>query len=114
MNKIEWISIPAPDIERAKEFYSTLFGWKITTYKPGFMVFDCANLHGGLDAKLKPCEQGIGFSITVENIPAKLAEIENAGGKTVHQMIPIGNGLGYFAAFSDPNGNKIELWSKKK
>ncbi len=113
MNKIEWLTIPSPDIERAKAFYSTLFGWKITTFKPGFMVFDCGNLHGGLDASLKPCEQGIGFSITVDNIPAKLAEIEKAGGKAVQQITHIGEGMGYFAAFLDPNGNKIELWSEQ-
>ncbi|MDO9577512.1 MAG: VOC family protein [Candidatus Cloacimonadales bacterium] len=111
--KIEWLVIPANDLEKAAEFYSTIFNWKISKFSPEFWLFDADTIHGGFDSDLKPNSDGIRFSITVESIEETLQEIEHSGGKKVKEKYGIGLSLGYTASFCDPNGNIVELWAEK-
>jgi uncharacterized protein len=109
--KIEWLEIPAADLERAAEFYSKLFGWEITAFSADYRVFKAGNLHGGLRKNLQSSEMGISFSITVQDISAVLSAIKAAGGEVQREKYLLGEDLGYSARFRDPNGNSIELWS---
>ncbi len=109
--KIEWLEIPAPDLATAREFYASLFGWAIESYSPDYAVFRSGTLQGGLSRGLQPNGQGIGFSITVDDIEAMLARIVATGGNIIREKYHLGGDLGYCARFEDPNGNQIELWS---
>ncbi len=111
--KIEWITIPAPDLEKAGNFYSTMFGWEITEYSPDFWLFKSGSISGGLGKKMKPRDDGIGFSITVEDIQEVLRRIVSVGGSVAEEKYDIGDGFGFCASFKDPNGNSIELWSEQ-
>ena len=111
--KIEWIEIPAPDLEKAKEFYSEIFGWEISEYSSEYLIFKAGNINGGLNKNKKPCSDGIGFSITVADINETLKNIVKLGGEIVKEKYNLGNGLGFCACFKDPNGNVLELWSEK-
>ena len=111
--KIEWLVIPAPDLEKAEKFYSSIFHWKTSVYTADFWLFEADTVHGGFDKKLKPNDQGIRFSITVDDINTKLEEIIKLGGKIFKQKYEIAKGFGFAASFIDPNGNIIELWSSK-
>ncbi len=112
-DRIEWIVIPAQYLQKTKEFYSNAFGWKVTTYTDDFWLFDADTIHGGFDPSLKSYEDGIRFSITVNDINKTLAKIEESGGKTIKEKYQIAPGFGFCAVFKDPNGNVLELWSKK-
>ena len=109
--KVEWITIPAPDLVRAEEFYRSIFNWEITEYSPDFLVFKTGTLTGGLDSSRHAVEGGISFSITVEDILHTLTRVTELGGRIVQDKQEIGNSFGYFASFYDPNGNLVELWS---
>lgn len=109
--KVEWLEIPAPDLERAGAFYSTVFGWQISRFSSDYWVFQAGNLHGGLMKNRPVSDDGIRFSITVEEITAVLREIEAAGGEIIREKYNLGEELGFCALFKDPNGNRIELWS---
>ena len=113
--KIEWLEIPAPDLEKAKIFYSTVFEWTMEEFTPDFCVFNLDGFHGGLNKNRKPITKpdGIIFSISVDDINATLANIVNHGGKIIEEKYEIGKDIGFAAMFSDPNGNHIELWSKQ-
>ncbi|MCF7792375.1 MAG: VOC family protein [Candidatus Cloacimonetes bacterium] len=112
-HRIEWIVLPARNLQKAKEFYSKIFGWKITNYTKDFWLFDADTIHGGFDPNLNSYNDGIRFSITVDDIIETLEEIENSGGKTIKEKFEIAPGFGYCAQFKDPNGNVLELWSEK-
>ena len=109
-----YLEIPAPDLEKARKFYTSVFGWKIDQGIPGtsYLMFDDGNLGGGLNPALKVTGQGPNLVLKVEDIPAKLKEITKAGGGTVREKSEIGGGFGYSAVFKDPNGNLLSLWSK--
>lgn len=109
---IEWLTIPAPNINKAKLFYQEVFGFQISDYSESFAVFRAANLSGGLDRDLIPSKNSISFSVTVNDIPGVLEKIERYGGEVIRSKYPLGSNLGYCARFSDPNGNILELYSE--
>lgn len=111
--KIEWIVIPAQDLQKAEEFYSRIFGWKISVYAKNFWLFDADTIQGGFDPSMSAYEDGIRFSITVDNINKTLKQIEKCGGQIIKEKFEIAPGFGFCAQFKDPNGNVLELWSRK-
>jgi len=84
---IEWIVIPAPDLEKAGTFYNNVFGFTIREFSENFRVFEAGNLNGGLDNSLIPDKKGISFSITVQNIDDYLKNIVTHGGMIIRENI---------------------------
>lgn len=113
-NPIVHIEIPVTDIEKAKEFYSKIFGWKIYE-KSGFTLFETGTPIGGSFRKVdKVIADGCLFYIGVSDIKEKLEEIEKAGGKTLKKMIEIPGGEGWQATFKDVFGNTFYLFKPMK
>ena len=104
------IEIPAPDLDLAQAFFSRLFAWEITPMGPDYRLFQVAGSGGGLDKKAPVADGGPVPVIAVEDVTAKLREIEAAGGTALSEKIAISEGHGYCAYFRDPNGNKLGLW----
>ena len=46
-NQIDYIEFPAVDILKTKEFYSSVFGWKVEAYGPDYTSFADGRLAGG-------------------------------------------------------------------
>lgn len=100
------------DAERAKKFYTKLFGWK---YKdsdiPGieYYLIDGATPGGAInpleqDSKIKAPTVYFG----TDNIDSSLKKVRDAGGTAdAKQPIP---GQGWFAACTDPDGNSFSLF----
>ena len=108
-----YVEIPAPDIERAANFYRDVFGWEIgPKHNPGYWMFTAGELSGGLDEDGVVADDGVKLVLAVDDIPAKLADVEQAGGKPVQGKTEIQGGYGFYAYFRDPAGNKLGLWSK--
>ncbi len=110
--------IPADNTERARKFYSTTFGWKLTPV-PG-MDYTMVNT-GPVDEKGVPKEPGfisggIGkrggnlehsvITIVVDDISAVEETIRENGGKILQRKKPIGDGsMGHTGYFKDSEGN---------
>ena len=109
---IEWITIPAPDMEAAKTFYADVFGFVFSAYSPTFVPFRARNVSGALDQSLSPSESGISFSVTVPSMEVAVVAIENSGGRMTKAPYSLGPNAGYCASFQDPNGNGLELYAK--
>ena len=106
--------IPTTDMQKSKEFYSKIFGWKMSEDMPDYVLFKTGdNQGGGFTKETKPSQDGVVLYIEVEDIQKKLAEIEAAGGKKLKDKTEISPEYGYYALFTDPCGNIMALWSKK-
>ena len=110
---IEWITVPAQNLDAAKLFYNRVFNFEITEYNDRFLVFKAGNISGGLDKDLEVNAKGIGFSITVTNITQTIQDIIENGGQIIEAAYSLGPGSGYCAKFTDPNGNVLELFSQQ-
>ena len=110
---IEWITLPAPDLDAAKAFYEGVFGFSVSPYSDRFWVFKAGNLSGGLDQDLSVSGHGIGFPITVNCIEETFAAIVRHGGEVTKAGYALGWGGGFCARFKDPNGNRLELYAEQ-
>ena len=83
---IIWFEIPADNPDRAKEFYSKLFGWKINLF-PGMKDYwhiDTGGSDdtpdGGLMARKQPA-QTITNYVNVQSVTQFMGKAEKLGGK---------------------------------
>jgi predicted enzyme related to lactoylglutathione lyase len=119
--------LPADNLERARKFYSSTFGWKMTQ-APG-MEYTMVTT-GPVDEKRMPKEPGyVGggiakragllehpvVTILVEEISTVEKMIEKNGGKVLQPKQAIGDGsMGWSGYFKDSEGNVVGLYQMPK
>jgi len=116
MNGFCHIEIPCTDLGKIAKFYENVFGWE-TTMMPemDYAVYKTPGGPGGgfsKQAKIAK-ENGVAVYIEVEDIDSTMKKIEENGGKLIQPKTQISPEYGYFASFSDIEGNAISLWAKK-
>ena len=116
MPTITHFDIPVDNIERAKKFYTDLFGWKIERM-PGPMEYY------GISTNNEKGEMGVGGGMAKRNNPADritnyidvpsvdeyLSKVETLGGKIVLPKTTV-PGFGYLAVCLDTENNPFGLW----
>ena len=122
-NLVKLIEIPAADFVRAVKFYEAVLGIKLTvcdgceTEKMAFFSdFTNAEPNVALSwtADFLPSKNGVLVSLNVDSIEQTLERINANGGKTIRPKTKIeAEGIGYFALFSDSEGNTIGLYADK-
>jgi len=104
----------AKDTAKLKTFYTTLFGWRPEDH-PGM---EYATLHtgskdgigGGLGSEQSGLPAGLAIYVQVNDVEAFLAKARSLGASRVLQEPYDVPGVGRFAVFADPEGNRIGLW----
>jgi len=112
--------IPADDVEKLKEFYSLLFGWKIEKM-PGqieyYGIYTVPvdekgmplrpGVNGGLMKKQNPEHKAVNY-IQVESADEYMKKIESLGGRIVVPKMEV-PGIGWWAMALDPEGNQFAI-----
>ena len=120
MPTITHFDIPADDIERAKKFYSDLFGWKIEK-APGPMDYLFVytknekgeeGVGGGIAKRDKPEDKITNF-IDVPSIDEYMEKVKKLGGKVITPKMPV-PGYGYLAVCIDTENNTFGLWETEE
>ncbi|MDQ6631763.1 MAG: VOC family protein [Verrucomicrobiota bacterium] len=115
---IVWFEIPADNIERARKFYSALFGWKIEQF-PGVQDYWHIDTGGGDDTPdgglmgRKQPGQPITNYINVESVTEFAATVQKLGGKVCLPKTAVPE-MGYFAVCQDTENNTFGLWEKNE
>ncbi len=110
------LEIAVTDIERAKKFYSDLFGWTFRDWAGapmGYSLFSTGQewFGGGLmkvDAPRPP--GGIAYYVEVDDVDAHVARATAAGGRVVQPNAQIDPDVGWSALVTDPDGNLVGLY----
>ena len=108
------IEIPVKDLEKTPNFYSKIFGWELTPIPDLDYVIFTADGAGTSGAFVKPSIHAVGGVIAyiqVDNIEEKLDEIAENGGTKQSGVEDVGD-AGWFALFTDPDGNALGLWKQ--
>ena len=121
MRSVVHFEIPADDVARAKDFYSSIFGWQLqdmpemdytivqtTAVDENQMPTAPGAINGGLMRRSQDTPSPV-LTIDVESVDQALEQVEAAGGKVVRPRTEI-PGMGAFAYFTDPEGNTLGLW----
>ncbi|HWH91678.1 MAG TPA: VOC family protein, partial [Candidatus Binatia bacterium] len=100
--------------ERAKAFYSNLFGWKINPF-PGagdYWHIDTGGADdtpdGALKKRSQPQEPIVNY-ISVDSVAEFSKKIEKLGGKICMSKTTVPQ-MGYFAVCQDTEGNSFGIW----
>jgi len=124
MDKVVHFEIPADDVDRAKEFYGSIFGWQLQTMQMEGGEYTIAMttpideqsqlptepgaINGGLMRRDEHTPTPV-ITIEVDAIDDALQRIESQGGTVVRPRTAI-PGMGAFGYFKDPEGNVMGLW----
>ena len=108
-NQLAHFAINADDVDRAKAFYSRVFGWTYASWgPPGFYVIEGAGPYAAIQGRreLTKGQKMTGFecTIAVESIDRAEAAVL-AGGGTVALPRSVIAGVGTLMFFRDTEGN---------
>jgi predicted enzyme related to lactoylglutathione lyase len=117
---ISWFEIPVSDPDRARKFYSAVFGGAFEELEagPGFRMIAFPGGQGDVGGALmhgEGYEPSMSGSLVYLNggddLAGPLGRVEAAGGTILLPKKDIGSGFGFFALIMDTEGNKVGLYS---
>ena len=125
MDKAVHFEIPYDDLDRAKKFYTHVFGWKINTIPEmnynivhtvevdeKQMPKESGAINGGMYKRDEKSAQGPVIVMNVEDVDEAVKKAEKAGGKVFRKKMSIGE-MGFYAQVKDTEGNIIGVWGEK-
>ncbi len=112
--EIAHIEFKSANFARTSEFYAKLFDWQMEQNASASYM----KLAGGdgpsagwFRADLVQSPGPVAY-LPVDDLEAKLAEVEQAGGRILVRNLPFAGG-GEIGLFADPDGNVLGLWQRK-
>ncbi len=109
-----WFEIPADKLDRAKKFYTSLFGWKIKAI-PGmddYWHIDTGghdkSPDGGMTTRKHP-QHPITNYVLVASVDAAVAKVKKLGGKICMEKTSVPE-MGFFAVCQDTENNVFAVW----
>lgn len=109
-----WVDLGADDFEKAKAFYSALFGWQIDPGPAEFGGYSICLKDGqrvaGLAPKMDPSQPTVWTTyLASDNLDATVAKVREAGGQVVAEPMDVGD-MGRMALAVDPAGAFVGFW----
>jgi predicted enzyme related to lactoylglutathione lyase len=113
VSRVDFVSVPTKDLDRAVAFYGGQLGLRRSVYRPdrGFAEFETGNLTLSL---INPERMGMEHHVSrnpialhVADIEAARSELEAAGVTFAGETFD--TGVCHMAFFSDPDGNALML-----
>ena len=110
-NQVTWFEVLGNNPDNLRGFYGKLFGWKYNLPKqPGMDYGMTEAAQTGIGGGIGKAEQGPGwaiFYVSVPDVAATLARVEQLGGKVLVPVTTLPEVT--FAVFADPEGHPIGL-----
>lgn len=113
--KINYVELPASNMQATKDFFENVFAWSFTDYGPDYIAFDHQGIEGGFFKSDLHSSTENGAALIVfysERLEDTQKKIEQAGGKIIQAIFEFPGGRRFH--FTDPNGNKFAVWSDLK
>jgi predicted enzyme related to lactoylglutathione lyase len=110
---ITYIEFTTPNIEQARHFYSTVFGWSFQDWGPDYLSFTGAGIDGGFtkgDPLQTLCKSAPLIVLYSSDLAATEAAVVSAGGSIVVPTFEFPGGRRFH--FSDGAGNVLAVWSE--
>jgi predicted enzyme related to lactoylglutathione lyase len=114
------IEIPADDTARARRFYGELFGWSFQDEIPGFEGYHMFStpvgeegMAGAIGKRGEMAPDTVRNYVLVDSIDEALAKIAQLGGSVMEEKHEV-EGQGWYAVFTDSEGNELALWESPR
>jgi uncharacterized protein len=121
LNNVVWFELPVTNLDRATQFYETVFDTKMATDQrfPGIAIFPRRHetaTTGALavahDAKIegRPSTDGAVVYLNCDGeLDAVLKRAKAAGGELLQEVAQLPGEMGWIAQFRDLDGNRVGL-----
>ncbi len=111
--KIDYVELPASDLDANKAFFASAFGWEFEDFGSDYTAFANQGLDGGFyKADLKSVASN-GSALVVflsKDLEATQKKIIDSGGSILREIFSFPGGQRFH--FADPCGNEYAVWSK--
>lgn len=111
-NQINYVELPARDIEATKAFFEKVFSWQFEDYGPDYAAFSDQGIDGGFfRSKLASSSENGGALVILysDALEAVQQRIIRAGGSIIKPIFPFPGGRRFH--FLEPSGNELAVWS---
>jgi uncharacterized protein len=105
MAKLNYLELPVATTDRAKDFYSGVFGWAFSDYGPSYAATMTGDSDIGLQADAAEQTAALLPVIEVDDLDAALAAVEAAGGTVTLPVFVFPGGRRFH--FRDPDGHEL-------
>lgn len=110
--KINYLELPARDLDAVQAFYQAAFDWRFTAYGPDYRAFNDGSMDGGFYRAPLESTASQGAALIVlfaKDLEATRATVVRSGGQVVKDIFAFPGGRRFH--FTDPNGNELAVWS---
>jgi predicted enzyme related to lactoylglutathione lyase len=111
-----WIDLLTPDIDAARAFYQTIFGWEYDIGNPDFGGYTTARTGDRMKAGLMnnqpgdaPMPAAWSLYFATNDIEADVANAVKQGAKLLYPAMAVGD-FGSMATLEDPTGAMFSFW----
>ena len=121
-HSLNWFEIPVSDFDRAKKFYSTIYDYEMPENMMGntrmgffLMDFEKQGVGGSIcfgEGYIPSAEGSLIYLNGGADLNIILNRIEGAGGQVLVPKTLINEDIGFFAIFTDTEGNRLALHSR--
>jgi len=112
--KINYVELPASNLQETKEFFNQAFGWSFQDFGPEYSAFSNQGLDGGFYKADLASSTSNGAALIVfysNDLEATQEKIEKTKGIIVKPIFSFPGGRRFH--FKEPSGNEFTVWSDK-
>ena len=100
-----FIELPSRDIDAARLFYASVFGWELAGFGPSYACTLSGDVDIGLQADMAEVTAAPLAVIQVDDLEEALASVTACGGRILKPIFAFPGGRRFH--FADPNGNEL-------
>ena len=112
--KINYVELPAKDLQATKDFFSQAFGWSFQYFGPEYAAFSNQGIDGGFFKSDLSSSTSNGAALIVffsNDLEETQEKVIKANGTIVKSIFPFPGGRRFH--FTEPSCNEFAVWSDK-
>lgn len=109
-NQIDYVEIPVTDLNKTRDFFSSMFGWTFHMWGDDYMSFNDGRVDGGFRRSSEPAPStGVLLIFYSEDLERDLERVKALGAGISQEIFAFPGGRRFH--FIDPVGNEYAIWS---
>lgn len=112
--KINYVELPAKNLQATKDFFNQVFGWSFQDFGPEYSAFTNQGIDGGFFKSDQSSSASNGAALIVfysNDLEATRDKIIKANGDIIKPIFLFPGGRRFH--FTEPSGNEFAVWSDK-
>lgn len=109
-HQIDYVEIPATDLDRLREFLEALFQWKFQEWGPDYYSFNDGRLDGGLRRSDQPAPaSGVLLVFYSTDLERDYDRVKELGATISQEIFEFPGGKRFH--FVEPTGTEFAMWT---